>query len=59
MEIIYKLVTRVILYFCFPDRPMNDGDILDFSKGRNLRKREGVDIEKGGMTSLTNYGRIL
>ena len=35
---IYKLVTRVIQYFCFPDRPMKGGDILDFWKGGNLRK---------------------
>ena len=32
---IYKLVTRVIQYFCFPDRPMKGGDIFDF-------------LEKGG-----------
>ena len=45
---IYKLVTRVIQYFCFPDRPMKGGDILDFQKGENLRKGEGeVDLEKG------------
>ena len=44
---IYKLVTRVIQYFCFPERPMKGGDILDFSKGGDLRK-------EGGMTPLTN-----
>ena len=49
---IYKLVTRVIQYSCFPDRPMKSGDIFDFYKGWNLRKEEGVDLEKGGMTSL-------
>ena len=38
---IYKLVTRVIQYFCFPDRPMKGGDILDFQKGENLRKEGG------------------
>ena len=38
---IYKLVTRVIQYFCFPERPMKGGDILDFQKG-------GVDLEKVG-----------
>ena len=45
---IYKLVTRVIQYFCFPDRPMKGGDILDFQKegGGDLRKG-GVDLEKG------------
>ena len=36
-----KLVTRVIQYFCFPERSMKGGDILDFQKG-------GVDLEKGG-----------
>ena len=30
VEVIYKLVTRVIQYFCCPDRPMKGGDILDF-----------------------------
>ena len=34
---------------------MKGGDILDFWKGGNLRKGEGVDLEKGAMTSLTNY----
>ena len=52
---ICKLVTRVIQNFCFSDRPMKGGDILNFQKGGNLRKR-GVDLEKGSMTSLTNYG---
>ena len=52
---IYKLVTRDIQYFCFPDRPMKGGDILDFQNGGNLGKG-GVDLEKGGsMTPLTNY----
>ena len=27
---IHILVTRVTQYFCFPDRPMKSGDILDF-----------------------------
>ena len=46
---IYKLVTRVIEYFCFAERPMKGGDILDFQKGEgNLKKRWGVDLEKGG-----------
>ena len=27
---LYKLVTRVIQYFCFPNRPMKGEDILDF-----------------------------
>ena len=30
VEIIYKMVTRVIQYFYFPDKPMKVGDILDF-----------------------------
>ena len=42
---IYKLVTRVIQYFCFPDRPMKGGEILDFQKEGNFRKG-GVDLEK-------------
>ena len=41
----YKLVKRVIQYFRFPDRPIIGWDILDFQK-------------KGGMTPLTNYGKI-
>ena len=45
---IYKLATRVIQYFYFPERPMKGGDILDFQKGGNLRKGGGVDLEKGG-----------
>ena len=47
---IYKLVTRVIQYFCFPERLMKGGDILDFKRGG-----EGGVLEKGGMTPLTNY----
>ena len=49
---IYKLVTRVIQYFCFPNRPMKVGGILDFWKGGNLRKGGGGG---GGMIPLTNY----
>ena len=52
---IYKLVTRAIQYFCFPDRPMEGGTSWISRTGGNLRKR-GVDLEKGSMTSLTNYG---
>lgn len=44
---IYKLVKRVIEYFCFPDRPLKGGDILDFYKEGNLRKGR-LDLEKGG-----------
>ena len=37
------MVTRVIQYFCFPGKPMKGGDILDFQKGGNLRKKGGYD----------------
>ena len=37
---IYKLVARVIQYFCFHKRPMKGGDILDFYKVGNLRKEK-------------------
>ena len=50
-QIIYKLATRVIQLFCFPDKPMKGGHILDFQKGNHL--------EKGGMTSVTNYGNFV
>ena len=44
VKIIYKLVTRVIQYFRFPDRPMKGGVILDFEKGGGiLEKRGGYD----------------
>ena len=56
---IHKLVTRVIQYFCFPDRTMNGGDILDFQKQGNFQKRRRVDLKKGDMTPLTNYGCAL
>ena len=48
-QIIYKLATRVIQLFCFPDKPMKGGNILDFKKGG------GIHLEKVGMTLLTNY----
>ena len=51
----YNLVTRVVQYFCFPDRPMKGGDILDFLKGENLRKGGSSRKGGGGMTPLTNY----
>ena len=35
---IYKLVTRVVQYFCFPERRIKAGDILDFYKGEILEK---------------------
>ena len=44
---IYKLVKWVPEYFCFPDRPLKGGGILDFYKEGNLRKG-GLDLEKGG-----------
>ena len=48
VEVIYKMVTRVIQYFCFPDGPMKGGNILDFYKGGNFRNRGGGgDLEKG------------
>ena len=50
---IYKLVTRVIQYFCFPNRPMKGGEILDFFKRGILEK--GVDLEKGGYDPLTMF----
>ena len=44
---IYKLITRVIQYFCFPERPMKGGDIMDFLKEEESQKRGvGVDLEK-------------
>ena len=44
---IYKLVTSVIQYFCFPERPMKVGTCWVSRKGGNLRKA-GVDLEKWG-----------
>ena len=41
VEIIYKIVTRVIQYFCFPDKPMKGGDTLDFWKGGILKRGGG------------------
>ena len=51
---IYKLVKTVIQYFCFPERPMKGGGILNFYKDKSLRKGR-VELEKGGVTPLTNY----
>ena len=48
------MVKRFIQYFCFPDRAIEGGNILDFWKGGNLRKG-GVDLEKGGMNPLTMF----
>ena len=36
---------------------MKGGDILDFLKGGILEKG-GVDLERGGMTPLTNYAYV-
>ena len=53
---IYELVTRVIQYFCFYERPMKDGDILNFQKGGGNLENGGSgggggDLEKGGYDS--------
>ena len=48
---------KVIQYFCFPNRPIQGGDMLGFQKGGNLRKG-GVGLEKGGMTLITNYVKL-
>ena len=54
---IYKLFTRVIQYFCFPERPMKGGTSWTSRKGGGiLEKGRGVDLVKGGwLTSLTKY----
>ena len=44
VEITYKMVTTVIQYFCFPDKPMKGGDILDFQKGGILEKDWGGGV---------------
>ena len=45
IEIICKLVKRVIQFSCFPDRPLPGGDILNFKKGSRLSKRgRGYDL---------------
>ena len=56
---IYKLVTRIIEHFCFPERPMKGGDILDFSKGGNLRKGEGVDYSVFVFVSCLESGALI
>ena len=56
VEITYKLVTRVIEYFCFLNKPMKGGTSWISRKGEIIEKGGGVDLEKGGgMTPLTNY----
>ena len=54
-EIIYKSVKRVIQYFCFLDRPMKGGDIVDFQKWGNHRKGGLTYKRGGGMTPFNNY----
>ena len=49
IEIIYKLVTWVIPYFCFLDKPMKTWGHLGFLERR-------VGLEKGCVTPITNYG---
>ena len=56
VEIICKSVKRVIQYFCFPNRPVKGGDILNFEKGGNLRKGVGVRYDP---PSLTNYDQFI
>ena len=58
-EFIYKSIKTVVHYFCFPDRPIKGGDILDFQIGGNLRKGGGVDLEKGRVAPLTNYAATI
>ena len=42
---IYKLVTRVIQYFCFPERSMNTYTVSQLtSKKKNIPKYIGVKI---------------
>ena len=53
---IYKLVAGVIQYFCFPEKPMNGGDILDFLLRGNLRKGGFyLQIGGGGYDPPTNH----
>ena len=44
---IFKLVPGVIRYFCFPERPMKGGDILDLQKEVGILEKGGVDLETG------------
>ena len=48
------MLKKSFQYFCFPDRPIKGGEILDYLKGGNLRKGR-VDLGKGSMAVLTNY----
>ena len=54
---IYKLVTRVIHYFCFPrETDQRWGHLGFLERGESEKRGGGVDLEKreGGITPLTN-----
>ena len=55
---IYKLVTEIIQYFCFPDRPMKSGTSWISRKGGILEKL-GWSRKGGGYNPLTNYESAL
>ena len=44
------MVKRLLQYFCFPDRSIKAGEILDFQKEGNLRKGGGG----GGIEKVKN-----
>ena len=48
------MVTRVIQYFRFPDKPMEGGGHLGF-----LERGEMLEKGGGGMTPLTNYVELV
>ena len=56
------MVTRVIQYFRFPDKPMKSGETSWISRkgGKGILEKRGgggvVDLEKGDMSLLTNNG---
>ena len=52
---IYKLVTRVIQYFCFPERPIKVGTSCISRKGGILEKGRLIQKRMGSMIPLTNY----
>ena len=45
------MITKAIQHFYFPNRPTKCGYILEREGGGE------VDLEKGGMTPLTNYAQ--
>ena len=61
-----KLVKRVFQYFCFPNRPIKVGNILDFQKGGNLRtplptmvtSKDENDVEALMLTSKLNRASL-